>query len=88
MTTVLLTAHILVVIGFTLRILLRDDLSPQARLAWFIILTVLPYVGTVIYFLFGEIDVGNHANQRHKEVFDQIRARAPHLMGNLSLIHI
>ncbi|GLT11235.1 cardiolipin synthase [Sulfitobacter porphyrae] len=82
MTTVLLTAHILVVIGFTLRILLRDDLSPQARLAWFIILTVLPYVGTVIYFLFGEIDVGNHANQRHKEVFDQIRARAPHLMGN------
>ena len=77
----LLTLHLLIIIGFTLRILLRDDLSPQARLAWFVVLTVLPYIGSVIYFLFGEIDVGNHANKRHKEVFDKIRAKASHLMG-------
>jgi hypothetical protein len=29
------------------------------------ILNVLPYVGSAIYFLFGEIDLGNHANQRN-----------------------
>ncbi|APE46008.1 cardiolipin synthase (plasmid) [Sulfitobacter alexandrii] len=81
MATLLLALHVLIVIGFTLRILLRDDLSPQARLAWFIILAVLPYVGSFIYFLFGEIDLGNRANRRHKEVFDQIRSKASHLMG-------
>ena len=45
------------------------------------VLAVLPYVGSVIYFLFGEIDLGSHADKRHKEVFDNIRARASHLMG-------
>ena len=81
MATVLLTLHLVIVTGFTLRILLRDDYSPQARLAWFVVLAALPYVGGVIYFLFGEIDPGNSANRRHKEVFAQIRAQAPHLMG-------
>ncbi|MCF2906506.1 cardiolipin synthase [Octadecabacter sp. CECT 8868] len=82
MTEFLLTLHLLIVVGFTVRILLRDDLSPPARLAWFIVLMVLPFVGSVIYFLFGEIDLGNKANKRHTEIFDQIRAKATHLMGS------
>ena len=81
MTTFLLTLHAFIVIGFTVRILLRENLSPQARLAWFIILAVLPYIGRAIYFLFGEVDIGNHANARHTEVFAQIRAKGSHLMG-------
>ncbi|EBA09696.1 cardiolipin synthase [Sagittula stellata] len=79
--TVLLALHLLILTGFTLRILLRDNLSPQARLAWFIVLSALPYVGTAIYFLFGEIDPGKRADMRHKEVFGQIRTKASHLMG-------
>jgi len=82
MTAFLLTIHLFIVIGFTVRILLRDDLSPPARLAWFIVLMGLPYVGSIIYFLFGEIDLGNRANKRHKAIFDQIRSKAAHLMGN------
>ncbi|MEQ8738774.1 MAG: cardiolipin synthase [Hoeflea sp.] len=81
MATFLLSLHALIIIGFTFRIMLRDDLSPQARLAWFIVLIVLPYIGSVIYFLFGEIDLGHHATRRHKEVFEKIRAKASHLMG-------
>lgn len=83
MTAFLLTLHLLIVIGFTIRILLRDDLSPPARLAWFIVLMVLPYVGSIIYFLFGEIDLGNKANRRHTEIFNQIRAKAAPLMGSI-----
>ncbi len=82
MTAFLLTLHLLIVIGFTIRILLRDDLSPPARLAWFIVLMVLPYVGSIIYFLFGEIDLGNKANKRHKDIFNRIRSKAAHLMGD------
>ena len=78
---ILLIFHALLVLTFTIRILLRDDLSPPARLAWFIVLNVLPYFGSVIYFLFGEIDLGNLANKRHREVFNQIRAKASGFMG-------
>ncbi len=81
MATLLLALHVLIVIGFTVRILLRDDYSPQARLAWFVVLSVLPYVGSVVYFLFGEIDLGRHADRRHQEIFDGIRTKASHLMG-------
>ncbi|MGJ8584036.1 MAG: cardiolipin synthase [Marinosulfonomonas sp.] len=80
--TVLIFLHGLLVIGFTVRILLRDDLSPPARLAWFVVLNVLPYFGSVIYFLFGEVDLGNHANKRNKEIFDKIRRGATKYLGN------
>ena len=81
MATFMFVLHALIVIGFTIRILLRDDLSPQARLAWFIILAVLPYVGSVVYFLFGEIDIGSSGDRRHDAVFEQIRTRSSDLMG-------
>ncbi len=82
MSTFLLTVHFLIVIGFTIRILLRDDLSPPARLSWFIVLMVLPYIGSIIYFLFGEIDLGNMANKRHAAVFGDIRSKFSNFMGD------
>lgn len=79
--TVILVLHTLLVITFTIRILLRDDLSPPGRLAWFIVLNLLPYFGSAIYFLFGEVDLGNRADKRHKEIFEEIRAKASWFMG-------
>lgn len=34
-----------------------------------------------MYFLFGEIDIGNRARKRHDEIFDEITAHAAPLMG-------
>lgn len=79
--TVIFTLHAVLVLTLTIRILLRDDLSPPGRLAWFVVLNLLPYFGSVIYFLFGEIDIGNRAKKRHDEIFAEIRAKAAHLMG-------
>ncbi|MEH8021154.1 cardiolipin synthase [Rheinheimera metallidurans] len=81
MTTVVVTLHLLLVLSFTTRILLRDDLSPPGRLAWFIVLNVMPYFGVVIYFLFGEIDIGHRAIKRHKQIFADIKANAAEFMG-------
>ena len=75
------TLHFLLVLTFTARILLRDDLSPPGRLAWFIVLNLLPYFGSALYFLFGEIDIGSRAIKRHDEIFDEIRAKAVDFMG-------
>lgn len=80
--TILLILHALLVLTFTIRILVRDDLFPPARLAWCIVLNLLPYFGCIIYFLFGEIDIGWRANKWHKEVFDEIRAKASDFMGD------
>lgn len=79
--SVILLLHALLVLSFTIRILRRDDLSPPGRLAWFIVLIVLPYFGSAIYFLFGEIDIGNRAHKRHEQIFAEIKTQATHLMG-------
>ncbi|GLR63831.1 cardiolipin synthase [Marinospirillum insulare] len=79
--SIIIILHALLVLVFTLRILLRDDLSPPGRLAWFIVLNALPYVGSLFYFLFGEIDLGNHATKRHDEIFGEINAQASSFMG-------
>lgn len=82
LTSVLLTLHALIVVMFTLRILVRNDLTPPARLAWFMVLTAAPYLGAVIYFLFGEIDLGHKADARHAAVFAELRARGGARLGD------
>ena len=79
--SIFLFLHGLIVVTFTLRILLRDDLSPPARLAWFIVLIVLPIAGTLIYFLFGEIDLGKKAIARRVAITDASRKRGTLLFG-------
>ncbi|PIE15702.1 MAG: cardiolipin synthase [Rhodobacterales bacterium] len=76
--------HFALVLVFTLRILIRDDLSPPARLAWFIVLNVLPYIGSVVYLLFGEIELGHKADKRHDAIFAEIKAKAARFMGDPS----
>ena len=71
-----LVLHVLIVTGFSLRILLREYLSPPARLAWFIVLIAVPYVGAVGYFLFGEADLGRKARQASAEIHESLRQRA------------
>lgn len=82
--TVFLLLHPLLVLAFTVRILLRDDLSPPGRLAWFIVVLLAPYVGLIVYFLFGEINIGRRIKHRHQAVFAEIHAKAQHFMGEES----
>jgi cardiolipin synthase len=81
---IVLILHAGVVIGFTFRILLRNDLSPPARLAWFVVLMVLPVAGTLVYFLFGEDNIGKTGKAARTLIFDRIRADAGVLMGDAS----
>jgi cardiolipin synthase A/B len=84
--TVVVVLHFLLVLTFTTRILLRDDLSPPGRLAWFIVLNVFPYFGVASYFLFGEIDIGNRAIKRHDDIFAEIKTKALDFMGDKSSV--
>ena len=83
----ILLAHALLVTGFTLRILLRDDLSPSSRLAWFMVITIVPVFGCVIYFLFGEDDPGHAARIRHQEIAEAIKSRGASALGNAECVN-
>ena len=75
-------AHALIVITFSARILLRDDLSSAARLAWFLVMLLGPYVGVVLYLLFGEINLGRTIHRRHDEIFAKLGEVAGAALGD------
>lgn len=79
----LTVCHALIVAGFMTRIVLRDDVSPPARTAWFIVLIILPYAGSVMYFLFGEVDIGHRASQRYKAIFAEVKQLTKNGAGRL-----
>ncbi|PID66869.1 MAG: cardiolipin synthase [Gammaproteobacteria bacterium] len=76
-----LILHALLVIGLTLRILWRDDLSPVARLAWFIIILIFPYAGVAIYWMFGEVKLGFNADSYAQQTLARLHNHAPQVLG-------
>lgn len=79
---ILALAHALIVVTFSARILLRDDLSSAARLAWFMVMLLGPYVGVVLYLLFGEISLGRTIHRRHDEIFAKLGELAGAALGD------
>ncbi len=74
LSELIIFAHFLLVVVISLRILARNNLAPPTRLAWIIVVLVLPAFGTIVYFLFGEVNLGRTKNQRLKQIFGQIRS--------------
>jgi len=73
----LLALHILLVFSTVLRVLCRQNLTPITRLAWFVVLVLLPVAGVVIYFLFGEANLDKTTTQKHKQTFNHLRLKFP-----------
>lgn len=76
-----LSLHILLLAGFSLRLLLRDDLAAATRLSWFMVILVLPFFGSLIYFLFGEANLGYSTRDRIAEVAHSVHGHAAELFG-------
>ncbi|MGE8319750.1 MAG: cardiolipin synthase [Comamonas sp.] len=73
----LLALHTLIVLGFGSRVLLRNNLSPDVRMGWLMVIVVLPYAGAVLYWLLGEVDIGHRVLGRRKRFEDFITSRLP-----------
>ncbi len=65
---------VLLQVSFIIRALLRAGLAPTARLAWVTIISVLPVVGIIAYFLFGEIRLERAKRERMREVRNKLLA--------------
>ena len=50
MTWLFLALHLLLIAGFGLRILLRDDVRPDVRMGWLTVIVLLPYASCALYY--------------------------------------
>ncbi|MFZ2844114.1 cardiolipin synthase [Psychrobacter sp.] len=79
---ILLTLHFILLILISLRVLSRHDLTSPARLAWIVVLFVLPYIGVLVYWMFGEVHLGREFTQKRKEIIDRLNAHSPAVLGS------
>jgi len=57
---------------FGARSLLRPHREPSARLAWVVVIVIVPFVGIVAYLLFGEANIGRHRVARFRRALQQL----------------
>lgn len=77
----LTAAHLLLVVMISVRVLLRENISSSARLAWIIVVLTLPIVGLVAYLLLGEVYLPKDIRNRHQVAFSALRAAHPAVFG-------
>ncbi len=60
--------HFALVTACMLRILLRPYRQPESRLAWLVVVMVLPYAGVLAYLLLGETSIGRKRVERFRAI--------------------
>lgn len=55
-------------LGFIARAILRPHREPASRVAWVVVIAVLPVLGILAYLLLGETNIGRHRVGRMREV--------------------
>lgn len=71
----ILFLHIVIVLLFLLRILSRENMTASTRLAWFVVILVLPILGLIVYYLFGEVRLGSTNSLKAKNVYSDLQNR-------------
>lgn len=75
--------HVGLIVAATIRILLRETLSGPARLAWFVVVATVPYVGFALYLLVGETFLKSSLRARHAELARETAGRARRCLDEL-----
>lgn len=78
----LLWLHFILLIVISLRVLARHNLTSSARLSWLVVLFILPYIGVVIYWLFGEVHLGSRFKEQHESIINKIHSNNPEVLGS------
>ena len=63
-TVAFFAVNLVLQVATILRVLLRPQREPAARMAWVVVILLTPVIGIAAYFLFGEIDVGRARRER------------------------
>ncbi|WP_201617769.1 cardiolipin synthase [Psychrobacter urativorans] len=79
---ILLTIHFILLLLISLRVLARHDLTSSARLVWLVVLFVLPYIGVLVYWMFGEVHLGPDFARKHDEIIKKLHTHNPEVLGS------
>lgn len=74
LSNTLLLLHIAITALAMLRLALREDISPDARMAWFMIVLLFPVAGYILYFMFGSARIARITRQCHHAVYETVRS--------------
>jgi cardiolipin synthase len=72
LTILISSLYLLTHLTFMTRAILRPHREPTSRLAWVVVMTVLPVVGIVAYILLGETNIGRHRVARMREILARL----------------
>ncbi|MFQ3270795.1 MAG: cardiolipin synthase [Lentimonas sp.] len=82
--------YLIVHIAVILRAILRPNREPASRVAWVVVIIVIPIAGMIAYLLFGETSIGRKRVARMKKVVAEIEAtmRAQNPAGEMPPINM
>lgn len=66
MMAILTAVHVAVFLVMALHALARPDLNSTTRIAWVLVLLILPIAGIALYFIFGEIRFNGASGRAHR----------------------
>lgn len=58
------TLHYMLILATAARVLSRPRREPASRVAWLLVISVLPFLGVALYLAFGELNIGGKARER------------------------
>ena len=67
-----LILHLLIQIALMVRVLLRPHRDPASRIAWIVVIMVLPVLGILAYILLGETNIGRRRVARMRQVLSRL----------------
>ena len=68
----LVVLHVLIQIALVVRVLLRPNREPASRIAWIVVIVVVPALGIIAYILLGETTIGRHRVARMTTVLTRL----------------
>jgi cardiolipin synthase len=72
LTIISIVVYWLLVVSVTIRVVVKKN-AISVSLAWLLMIYVLPIIGVIAYFLFGELNLGRRRAERAKEMFAPFR---------------
>ncbi|WP_261817217.1 cardiolipin synthase [Vibrio gallicus] len=73
LTLIGLAVYWILVAGVTVRVVIKRS-SVSVSLAWLMIIYILPIIGVLFYFLFGELNLGRKRGDRARAMFEPYKA--------------
>ncbi|KLU02073.1 Cardiolipin synthetase [Rhodopirellula islandica] len=70
--SIALVAHVAIEAVTIIRVMTRPHREPASRVAWVTIIAAVPFLGVLLYVLFGETNIGRRRMDRMKQVMERL----------------